>query len=224
VCLAKIYDGEALLTGGLWWLQMKSGPRLLYDDGEVKTEEQRLERPDLQDTLEPWYPHSTPVEEETRSSDPGRVRHLELLQSHYGDSEEAVRGHLTVVDVLGSRIVFHEKGAERLERVAVALRELVRNKPELARYFKKMGGGYSWRTIARTDRLSAHSFGIALDLNPGLGGYYQWTSGWNGNYPQEIVSIFEAEGFIWGGRWKHYDAMHFELRPELFAPECRQRN
>ncbi|MDD5211432.1 MAG: M15 family metallopeptidase, partial [Sulfuricurvum sp.] len=27
-------------------------------------------------------------------------------------------------------------------------------------------------------------------------------------------------GFIWGGRWYHYDTMHFEYRPELLAPSC----
>ena len=27
--------------------------------------------------------------------------------------------------------------------------------------------------------------------------------------------IFEKHGFIWGGRWYHYDTMHFEYRPEL---------
>ena len=31
----------------------------------------------------------------------------------------------------------------------------------------------------------------------------------------EIVRIFEKHGFIWGGRWYHYDTMHFEYRPEL---------
>jgi peptidoglycan LD-endopeptidase CwlK len=31
----------------------------------------------------------------------------------------------------------------------------------------------------------------------------------------EIVAIFEKHGFIWGGKWYHYDTMHFEYRPEL---------
>ena len=32
-----------------------------------------------------------------------------------------------------------------------------------------------------------------------------------------IVHIFEKHGFIWGGRWLHYDTMHFEFRPEFYA-------
>ena len=35
--------------------------------------------------------------------------------------------------------------------------------------------------------------------------------------PEEIVNIFERHGFIWGGRWYHYDTMHFEFRPEFLT-------
>jgi hypothetical protein len=31
---------------------------------------------------------------------------------------------------------------------------------------------------------------------------------------RERVEIFERHGFIWGGKWYHYDTMHFEYRPE----------
>jgi hypothetical protein len=62
------------------------------------------------------------------------------------------------------------------------------------------------------DRLSRHSWGIAIDLN----------APWNGlgNRPAamgakgslwRIVPIMEKYGFVWGGRWKRPDAMHFEL-------------
>ena len=34
----------------------------------------------------------------------------------------------------------------------------------------------------------------------------------------KIVEIFERHGFIWGGKWYHYDTMHFEYRPELLPP------
>jgi hypothetical protein len=36
-------------------------------------------------------------------------------------------------------------------------------------------------------------------------------------YPQEIVEIFEKHGFIWGGKWSHFDLMHFEYRPEMLG-------
>ena len=36
-----------------------------------------------------------------------------------------------------------------------------------------------------------------------------------------LVTVFENHGFIWGGKWRHYDTMHFEYRPELLdsSPE-----
>ena len=35
--------------------------------------------------------------------------------------------------------------------------------------------------------------------------------------PQNLIDIFEKHGFIWGGRWYHYDTMHFEYRPEVLS-------
>ena len=37
---------------------------------------------------------------------------------------------------------------------------------------------------------------------------------------QDVVTIFEANGFIWGGKWFHFDTIHFEYRPELLVAEC----
>jgi hypothetical protein len=36
----------------------------------------------------------------------------------------------------------------------------------------------------------------------------------------EIVLTFERHGFIWGGKWGHFDTMHFEYRPELLQAAC----
>jgi hypothetical protein len=33
--------------------------------------------------------------------------------------------------------------------------------------------------------------------------------------PADVVAVFERHGFIWGGRWAHFDTVHFEYRPEL---------
>lgn len=37
------------------------------------------------------------------------------------------------------------------------------------------------------------------------------------NSPQALIDIFEKHGFIWGGRWYHYDTMHFEYRSEIIS-------
>jgi hypothetical protein len=99
---------------------------------------------------------------------------------------------------------------------------------------------FSWRNVAGTTRLSTHSFGTAIDLLQESGPQY-WL--WDERIanpdrakqgerayrdvhyiPSEApyfhpvaVEIFERNGFIWGGKWNHYDTMHFEYRPELLA-------
>jgi len=59
---------------------------------------------------------------------------------------------------------------------------------------------------------SLHSWGIAIDINPGANPYQP------GNYgppqtdiPPQIIDIFKKYGFAWGGDWPgERDAMHFE--------------
>ncbi|TMJ49392.1 MAG: M15 family metallopeptidase, partial [Alphaproteobacteria bacterium] len=46
-------------------------------------------------------------------------------------------------------------------------------------------------------------------------------TGYVSRIPIELVEIFERHGFIWGGKWSHYDTMHFEYRPELVATESQ---
>jgi hypothetical protein len=29
--------------------------------------------------------------------------------------------------------------------------------------------------------------------------------------------VFEKHGFVCGGKWYHFDTMHFEYRPEIIA-------
>ncbi len=105
--------------------------------------------------------------------------------------------------------------------------------PKWKDYLVPAGGGYAPRCIAGTARLSVHAFGIAVDLNPKYGQY--WLYGlpagtteqsfeasnkplrYDNKMPLQIVAIFEKHGFIWGGRWYHFDGMHFEYRPEFKA-------
>lgn len=80
-----------------------------------------------------------------------------------------------------------------------------------------------WWPIAGTGRLSLHSFGIAVDLGGPRADYRLWGArandgrfAWRSRIHWEIVEVFKRHGFIWGGKWHHYDTMHFEYRPELF--------
>ena len=102
--------------------------------------------------------------------------------------------------------------AEALRRVSEALD----NHPEWAPYLKG-ASTLNWRKISGTNRLCAHSFGIAIDIHVEHADYWRWSK--SGDYrnriPEGLVAVFEQNGFIWGGRWSHFDTMHFEYRPEL---------
>jgi|SRR5258708_24821012 len=76
---------------------------------------------------------------------------------------------------------------------------------------------------AGTRRLSNHSFATAIDLSVNKSAYWRsdapskLATFSRKNWPVEIIQAFEQHGFIWGGKWRHYDTMHFEYRPELIA-------
>ena len=98
--------------------------------------------------------------------------------------------------------------------------------PEYVKYMKQASTFY-WRAVRGAQRQSAHSYGIAIDVNTSLSNYWLWSNPGAGELddglkyenrvPREVVRIFEQHGFIWGGRWYHYDTMHFEFRPEFIG-------
>jgi hypothetical protein len=91
---------------------------------------------------------------------------------------------------------------------------------------------FNYRKIAGTTRLSKHSYGLAVDINPLLNPYLERSGKWsppNGiqyvnrenivdgmfyrNHP--VVRAFTNEGFEWGGTWERPDYHHFEFVPEV---------
>ena len=103
------------------------------------------------------------------------------------------------------------------DHLAAVARDL--DAPELRRFVWPIGGTYSCRPVADTGAPSMHSYGAAIDINVAVSDYWLWRRGaaWHNRIPPEIVAAFERHGFIWGGRWSHYDTMHFEYRPELLG-------
>lgn len=95
--------------------------------------------------------------------------------------------------------------------------------PDLLEYLNPASTFY-WRKVRGANRQSAHSYGIAIDINTSFSDYWLWDNEgicetdrieYRNRIPLEIVQIFERHGFAWGGRWYHYDTMHFEYRPEI---------
>jgi len=69
------------------------------------------------------------------------------------------------------------------------------------------GGIFAQRAIRgnKTGRLSTHSWGIAIDLNPA-----QNALGTFGRMHPAIIAIMGRHGFLWGGYFKRRDPMHFQ--------------
>ncbi len=91
-------------------------------------------------------------------------------------------------------------------------------------YLRPTQGTYNCRLVAGTNRESTHGLGIAIDIAGAHSHYWMWSKpdadgryAYRNEIPWEIVRIFEKHGFVWGGKWYHYDTMHFEYRPEIVS-------
>lgn len=223
-CLAKWYPvlTPVRLDSG-WGFALPDGRVFAFDDGQAKSFARKLEAPDLEDTL--FIPYRTgPITPVTpENEDPGRIRFEPLFEAMYGASREKV--DVVPWVFFGQKLKVHRKVLPAFQRVATRLESLVEKDASLRPFLRGVGGTFAWRNIANTNRRSAHSYGVSLDLNTARSHYWEWQRPrspvrWNNAVPQALVDAFEAEGFIWGGRWYHYDTMHFEYRPELLDPAC----
>lgn len=201
--------------------------RMPFDRADVYEDfDHMLNRGDLRAQMAQTYPSQAEISPPAPFSDPGRIRDETFFRNMYGDSKEEVRARLQAVPWLPSSgtdsvmISSVNQVHEKLYAISLALDSL----PDSLKQFVQppLGGTFNWRTIAGTDRLSMHSFGICIDIAVRHSHYWRWarkteasTIPFQNSIPIEIVRIFERHGFIWGGRWYHYDSMHFEYRPEL---------
>jgi hypothetical protein len=208
----------------------KDGSRLSLDDGHAKTFQQWLENPDIKDMFRFPYPRGAPAIPPPRNLDPGRVHNAALFTKIYGDCRKAdFEKSLTRIAWLPKKtkqtvLITSINGvADHLKAVSAEL-ELLPSSFDV--FLFPSAGGFNCRRVAGTDKLSPHGYGIAVDLGLRRAHYWLWDSGgsdaslsYRNDTPEEIITIFEKHGFIWGGRWFHYDTMHFEYRPELVPPQ-----
>jgi len=206
------------------FLLMSNGKRILYDDHKVKSYLEEIENADLQDMLDQPYILGKVTTDPLQDFNPGGGRQIYFFKAVYGRDRLKASENLVPVNFLGKQLLFNKRNgaAEALKRVNRELSVLLKHNPQLKKYIFPVGGTFNWRNIAGSNRLSPHAFGIAIDLNSRRGAYWRWDA--NGRtifsmrqkYPLEIISVFEKNNFIWGGKWFFYDLMHFEYRPEIF--------
>jgi D-alanyl-D-alanine carboxypeptidase-like protein len=82
---------------------------------------------------------------------------------------------------------------------------------ELASKLRSFGGCFMYRPQRTGTKLSTHSWGIAIDLNPETNGL-----GTLGDMDGEVIKVFQDFGFEWGGEWlgRARDPMHFQFCSE----------
>ena len=208
-------------------LIFKDGTRMIWDDGiKNKSYKDLLEKPDLKDMFGQAYSTGQLKSPPAKNFDPGRVRNEAFFMKIYGSTEKQVDQHLTEITwcpkLVGQRL--RVTTINGIDKKLIQVSKELDEHPELKKYITNIGGTFAWRNIAGTNRHSMHSFGMTIDINTAYSDYWQWacrcsnedaTFTYKNRIPQAIVDIFEKYGFIWGGKWYHFDTMHFEYRPEL---------
>jgi hypothetical protein len=225
--LVAAYPGELAGIEGndLVW---RDGTRMPVSDGIAEKDfDTLLDRPDIDDMFAIPYRPGEPAGVPAENEDPGRIRYEPLFARMYGDCDKGgVAPHLRKVAWLAGSVRFTTvNGADKALEAVVA--ELKRLPPAMTKYLVPAAGTYNCRAIAGTSRKSMHAYGAAIDIGTKYADYWRWAKPENGLYPyrnripQAIVEVFERHGFIWGGKWRHFDTMHFEYRPELMPPVRR---
>lgn len=215
------YDAKDLI--------LKNGTHIPLSNGIAnKTPEQRVTQADIMDMFAEPYSLGTqyPIPS-SPADDPGRARNQALFDAMYGDCTKG-QVKLETIQWLPSvkggslRVTSTNGVADHLRAVS---RDLEALPAKFQVYLKPSAGTYNCRAIAGTTRMSMHAYAAAIDINVKFTDYWRWGGArretdkvvYKNRIPLEIVSVFEKHGFIWGGKWYHYDTMHFEYRPEIIA-------
>jgi len=188
--------------------------------------------------LPPWR-ERTPEETErrrnwtqNRSENPLKRSDFFLNDLWQAPNRDETEKNLSQITFLGKPARIHKLILRQTNIVEEQIRAIGKTDTEVQIWINSIYTleGYGWRNIARTQSRSYHSYGLAIDLLPKSLGkkqtYWLWTSQtredwWNVSYseryhpPESVIKTFEANGFIWGGKWPLFDTMHFEYRPEI---------
>lgn len=208
----------------LFWRDGTTMP--VHDGVDDKSFDDLLRKASIVDQLRQPYPRGNLTHPPEPNIDPGRFRNEAFFRKMYGncDAGEVEKNLVTIIWLPRSwgkpiRVTKINGVADRLKQVSAEIDTL---EPGVKSAAYPMAGVLSCRPVADTGKMSMHGYAAAIDLNLKYSDYWLWAGKsksvpYRNRMPQEIVDIFEHHGFIWGGKWYHYDTMHFEYRPELLG-------
>ncbi len=157
----------------------------------------------------------------------------DLPESLWGRTETQIREHGRSTTFLDHRVFVNELLVAPLAAVERDVRRAASTDPAVAGWADHISVIYSFvdREIAGSATRSYHAWGMAVDVVPssyeGRQVYWRWSrvfdkEGWDRiplgerwSPPEAVIEIFERHGFVWGGKWPHFDDIHFEYRPEI---------
>lgn len=210
------------------YLYFFDGDSLIFDDRIKKTYVDRLENPSISDQFYDEYVLGENFSKNRRFIDPGRYRNINFFKKIYGKTKDEVENNLTTITwcpkTVNKKIRVTTINNVHLKLIEIS--KILDTMPKFTKYISNPAGTYNWRNVRNSNRLSMHSFGMTIDINVENSNYWQWDCkcsdetkliNFKNQIPLELVMIFEKFGFIWGGKWYHYDTMHFEYRPELLT-------
>ena len=170
------------------------------------------------------YPRGPLARPPAVDADPGRFRNAAFFKKMYGDCQMGeVSPRLASLAWLpkawGKPIRFTSvNDADQHLRAVSAEIDALPEKIKRAAY--PIAGTYNCRAVATPAsrrRTATASPSISTPPSRIIGNWRPHAGPilYRNRMPEEIVAIFEKHGFIWGGKWYHFDTMHFEFRPEL---------
>ncbi len=202
-----------------------------FQDGRM-LEEGRLDRRDDCDPI--FYRYSVePLTEPPPLPEENPTYCPDVLESLWGRRDGQIRSHGQSTTFLDHRMFVNNLLIDALAAVERDILDAATADRSVATWIDELDTTYSFinREIAGSPTRSQHAWGMAVDFVPdSYGGrdvYWRWSrvynrEGWHRiplerrwRPPQAVIEIFEKHGFVWGGKWAHFDNIHFEYRPEI---------
>ena len=216
-CEGRLLPEEELINKDMYWKVLYHYPKEILDPGQM-TEEQKNQLKKMSSS-------------QSRRKGPGSpMFFFDVIYN--SKTQKTIEPNIEAAVFLGRKTRIHKRIKIPLKNVETKILELSKTDDEVKKFVDglKSSDAYYWRLIDGTNRKSFHSLGIAIDVIPKrITGEIFWSwakdhnpSGWmilplskRWLPPLKVISIFESEGFIWGGKWAIWDNMHFEYHPEL---------
>ena len=159
----------------------------------------------------------------------------DFLEHLFGSTESQIRRHGVSAEFLDHKVFVNTFCLEALRQVDQDIRQAAAVDTGVAEWMEELDIVYSFidKEISGSGSRSHHAWGLAIDLVPtsyeGKQVYWRWSRVFNRQSwhriplaqrwspPRAVIEAFERHGFVWGGKWAHFDTIHFEYRPEILA-------